>query len=229
MLQQELFEGNPLYLAGNVDSPIWVLQIISENEVEFLEEQESLLAKELENKVFYFLNILIPDWNQNLSPWEAPAVFGKEGFGSGAKETLAWIEEKLLPHLLANDAKDKTFVLAGYSLAGLFALWAGTQQARFAGIVAGSPSLWFPKFVDYVRDNAFHISKVYVSLGDAEAKTKNQIMQKVAENTETVVQIVKDKGVDCVFEWNAGNHFKDVAGRMARGIGEMLSRLRAQE
>lgn len=226
MLQQELFEGKPLYLAGNADSPIWVLQVISENEVDFLEEQVSLLAKELENKVFYFLNILIPDWNPNLSPWEAPAVFGKEGFGSGAKETLAWIEEKLLPHLLANDAKDKTFVLAGYSLAGLFALWAGTQTASFDGIVAGSPSLWFPKFVDYVRDNEFTASKVYISLGDTEAKTKNQVMQKVADNTEALVQSLKDKGVDCVFEWNAGNHFKDVAGRMARGILEMLTSIK---
>lgn len=226
MIAQEIFEGIRLYLAGNPDSSIWVLQIISENEVEFLEEQVGLLANELENNSFYFINILISNWNKNLSPWEAPPVFGKEGFGSGAKETLTWIEEKLLPHLLADVAKEKTLVLAGYSLAGLLSLWAGHQTDRFSGIVAGSPSLWFPKFVDYVREGDFHTSKVYISLGDTEAKTKNQVMQKVAENTELVVGILKEKGVDCVFEWNAGNHFKDVAGRMARGILDILERVK---
>lgn len=45
----------------------------------------------------------------------------------------------------------KTYYLGGYSLAGLFSLWAAYQTNLFAGIAAASPSVWFPGFLDYAK------------------------------------------------------------------------------
>ena len=40
------------------------------------------------------------DWNRELSPWEAPPVFGKVPFGGGPEDTLRFVE-RLLPVLRA--------------------------------------------------------------------------------------------------------------------------------
>ncbi|MEE1210525.1 MAG: hypothetical protein U0K60_10845, partial [Parafannyhessea umbonata] len=41
----------------------------------------------------------VPEWNDDLSPWEAPPAFGKRGFGSGAQQTLDLILNGILPEL----------------------------------------------------------------------------------------------------------------------------------
>ena len=64
--------------------------------------------------------------------------------------------------------------LAGYSLAGLFALYAAHKAKAFSRFVAASPSAWFPRFVDFAKTTPFATKPqhIYLSLGDAEAKTK---------------------------------------------------------
>lgn len=62
--------------------------------------------------------------------------------------------------------------IAGYSLAGLFALYAIYQTDVFTRVGCISGSLWFPGFLEYVFT---HESKrrpgcLYFSLGDKEAK-----------------------------------------------------------
>ena len=37
---------------------------------------------------FCLIAVKAGDWNADLSPWKAPAVFGSEDFGDGAGETL---------------------------------------------------------------------------------------------------------------------------------------------
>ena len=36
----------------------------------------------------------VSDWNAQLSPWPAPAVFGKEDFGDGAAAALEQVLER---------------------------------------------------------------------------------------------------------------------------------------
>ena len=45
---------------------------------------------------FCLEGLKIHDWNKDLSPWPAPAVFGREGFGDGAAETLRFVLEEVL-------------------------------------------------------------------------------------------------------------------------------------
>ena len=79
----------------------------------------------------------------------APAVWGTEGFGEGADDTLRIITDSLIPEALGSGMlSDKPSIfLGGYSLAALFALWAGYQRP-FDGICAASPSVWFPGWLD---------------------------------------------------------------------------------
>ncbi len=79
----------------------------------------------------------------------------------------------------SNDSKRKDkmqCVLGGYSLAGFFALWSSYQTELFDGIAAVSPSVWYPQWMEYAKDNKPLATSVYLSLGDKEEKTKNPTM-----------------------------------------------------
>lgn len=90
----------------------------------------------LSGKDFRLLAVKVESWNRDLSPWPAPAVFGKDDFGDGAEELLTEILK------LCQD-ESKIYYLGGYSLAALFSIWAAYQTDKFAGIAAASPSIWF--------------------------------------------------------------------------------------
>lgn len=58
-------------------------------------------------------------------------------------------------------------------MAGLFSLWAAYQTDTFAGVAAASPSIWFPDFLQYMKEHDIRTESVYLSLGDREEKTRN--------------------------------------------------------
>ena len=63
-------------------------------------------------------------------------------------------------------------------MAGLFSLWAAYQTDAFAGVAAASPSIWFPDFLQYMKEHDIRTESVYLSLGDREEKTRNPVMAK---------------------------------------------------
>lgn len=58
-------------------------------------------------------------------------------------------------------------------MVGLFSLWAAYQTDAFAGVAAASPSIWFPDFLQYMKEHDIRTESVYLSLGDREEKTRN--------------------------------------------------------
>ena len=122
---------------GSNESTTILIQPISKEDSSAIKIYEEL--KKIVNIDFQIIFIEINDWNKDLSPWSAPSVFGKEDFGSGAKDTLLEI-------LKLCDDSNKNYYLGGYSLAGLFSLWASFQTNKFKGIASVSGSLWFPNF-----------------------------------------------------------------------------------
>lgn len=167
--------------------------------------------------------------DDELSPWPAPAVWkGQAPYKGQATAHLKWMTEECMPEvevrLRAMGILQQIPMIAGYSLAGLFALWAGWTSGNFARVASVSGSLWYPGFTDFIRDNApvGHIGKVCISLGDRESHTRHPLMSQVDTCTAAVVDAVKARGIDTVFEWNPGNHFDHPERRMARAIAEML-------
>ena len=69
-------------------------------------------------------------WEENFSPWCAPRVFAKgPNFGDGAQKTLDTLINHVIPWTESELTDPPTYrVLVGYSLAGLFSLWAGVSQ-----------------------------------------------------------------------------------------------------
>ena len=167
----------------------------------------------------------VDDWNADLSPWEAPPAFGNEPFGGKAAQTLDYIENELLPALPGESGAP--VILGGYSLAGLFALWAGTRSERFLGVAAASPSVWFPGWTEYA-EKAVYPQLVYLSLGDKEEKTRNQMMAQVGEAIRRQQEILAAAGVANTLVWEQGNHFKEPDLRTARAFAWVLKGLRAE-
>ena len=68
-------------------------------------------------------------WEENFSPWCAPRVFAKgPNFGDGAQKTLDTLINQVIPWAESELSEPPAYrVLVGYSLAGLFSLWAGVS------------------------------------------------------------------------------------------------------
>lgn len=199
---------------GDLSSDTVLIQPVDRHDLETI-GNEIKIIEDTAGADVCLLAVEVDDWNADLSPWRAPAVFGKEDFGDGAANTLAEIKK------LCAD-KSKTYYVGGYSLAGLFSLWAAYQTDLFKGAAAASPSVWFPGFVDYMKDNTFLSGAVYLSLGDKEEKARNPIMATVGERIREAYQWFYAQGVNCVLEWNEGNHFRDADIRTAKAFAWLL-------
>ena len=195
---------------GNPQSDIVLIQPVDDHDLEGIENEYAKIVRN-SGKSICLKAVKIEDWNSDLSPWKAPAVFGKEGFGEGAAKTL----EEVLK--LCVD-KSKTYYIGGYSLAGLFALWAAYETDVFSGVAAASPSMWFPDFDEYMAHNEIKSDTVYLSLGDKEEKARNPIMATVGDKIRKAYALLKEQDVNCTLEWNEGNHFKDADIRTAKGF-----------
>ena len=196
-----------------------LIQPIDEHDLEVL-DQEIETIKELSDKPFSLVAFMIKDWNQELTPWVAPPVIGKTPFGDGAEKTLEFITSQLLPEVQESIPH---IILGGYSLAGLFALWAGYQTDRFEGIAAASPSVWYPQWIDFASENKPLAKSVYLSLGDKEEKAKNPIMAQVGNAIRKQHELLTEQEINTILEWNAGNHFVDSDKRMAKGFAWLLN------
>lgn len=201
-----------------------LIQPVDEHDLEVLDQEVDIIGNQ-SSTPFSLIALLIEDWNRELTPWVAPAVFGKIPFGDGASNTLAFITEQLLPKIAADGIYDVSMklLMGGYSLAGLFALWSAYQTDLFDGIAAASPSVWFPKWIDYATEKRPLANSVYLSLGDKEEKAKNPVMAQVGNAIRKQHEMLKEQEVNTILEWNAGNHFVDSDKRMAKGFAWLLN------
>ena len=168
------------------------------------------------------------DWNHDMAPWDSPAAFKKgTPFTGGADDYLRLLVDEIIPEAEKDLATPPAWRgIAGYSLAGLFALYAIYRTDVFSRVGCMSGSLWFPGFKEYIFS---HEPKkppdcIYFSLGDKEAKTRNPVLKTVQENTEEIQTFYQNKGIDTVFQLNPGNHFVQGEERTTAGIEWLLSR-----
>lgn len=163
------------------------------------------------------------DWNRDMSPWEAPAaVRGDKPFSGWACEYLSLMLNEIVPKAeeMLGAVSHSQRGIAGYSMAGMFALYALYHTDIFTEAASVSGSLWFPGFKDYVFSHEMKVkpNKLYFSLGDAESKTRNQYLRTVRENTEAIECFYRENGIETVFKLNRGGHFSDAPKRAADGI-----------
>ena len=208
----------PCRIYGEAHAEYLLLQMTGEHELQSMDDEVAAIAQS--NRKYLFAAIPAESWNDALSPWKSPAVWGKQGFGGNAGDTLRFLTEPFIPTLkqqfrLPEDIK---IILGGHSLAGLFALWASTQTDLFYGIAAASPSVWFQGWMEFEQQRPIQTQHIYLSPGDKEEHTKNAVMAVVGDNIRTLHSQLIACGADCTFEWNSGGHFKDADLRTAKAF-----------
>lgn len=171
------------------------------------------------------------DWERDYTPWPAPGLPGREAFTGAAGAYLRFLTETVRPTLLSaypvhREAAYHT--VAGYSLGGLFALWALFQTDAFGAAASLSGSLWYDGWTDFLET---HVppqdARVYLSLGRSEERAGNPRMTAVGENTRRTYEcLVKTLGEDRVtFEWNRGGHFTGIPNRWRKALEWMAANL----
>ena len=203
------------YEYGNPEADTVLIQLTGEHELASLENEVREIEKRT-SKEFRFIATKVENWNDDLSPWKAPAVFKTEDFCGGASKTL----ENIIA--LCAD-KNRKYYIGGYSLAGLFALWAACQTDIFSGVAAASPSVWFPGFIDYMKTYKMKSQNVYLSLGDREEKTRNPVIAQIGNCIKEEYRCLLENGINCILEWNKGNHFKEADIRTAKAFAWILN------
>ena len=205
---------------GDPAADTLLIQMVDDHDLEVIEKETAHIKELTGGQNFCLKAVRVNSWNTDLSPWTAPAVFGDEDFGEGASRTLEILLREIIPEILSENEK---IYLGGYSLAGLFALWAGYQTDFFEGIAAASPSIWFPGFTDYMRANTLRAGAVYLSLGDREERTKNPFMSQVGNAIRDGYAVLRNAGINCTLEWNKGNHFKNPDLRTAKAFAWLMT------
>lgn len=167
------------------------------------------------------------DWNHDMSPWDSPPVFkGDTPCTGGADDYLGLLTEEMVPKALELvNGRPSSMGIAGYSLAGLLAIYSIYRCDMFDRVASMSGSMWFPGFIDFVADHepVRRPDRIYISLGDAERNTRNPLLKTVQDKTERLVSHYRETGLDVIWELNSGNHFRDADLRCAKGINSLIS------
>ena len=213
------FGDRPCRIYGTDCAEYLLLQMTDEHELQNMDSEVEAIALSSAYS-FLFAAVPVESWNDALSPWKSPAVWGKQGFGGKAGDTLRFLTERGIPTLkqqfhLPENIK---IILGGYSLAGLFALWASTQTDLFSGVAAASPSVWFPGWMEFEQQHPIQAQRIYLSLGDREERTRNATMAAVGDNIRALHRELAGRSKDCTLEWNNGGHFKDADLRTAKAF-----------
>lgn len=168
---------------------------------------------------FVLAGWLSEDWNRDFSPWPAPALFRKAGdFAGQGPESLTFLRESLVPELLSRTPVSPDPAhhgLLGYSLAGLFSLWAFLLDGAAGRCACCSGSLWYDGWEAFAAEHRGDFGdRIYLSLGRAEEKARNSRMARVGEATRQTAEAL---GIPAI-HWQEGGHFDQVSRRLAEGL-----------
>ena len=193
------------------------------------------------------------EWARALMPWADDAVSRDTEVGRHAPDTLRLIERTLLPWLRERFGA-LPCIIGGYSLGGLFALWAARNTDAFAAVAAASPSLWINGWGEYAAAHPIlspqatahhslnttlpistpqHITTttpIHLSLGDREEHCRNQRMKRIgdcvrAEHTLLCQQL---SPTAVTLRWHEGGHFGAEAERTAEAFAWCIEQIAQQ-
>lgn len=204
-----------IFGAGDKAAPIVYLHTFQQEGSRVWEE-----CRKMGTRRFVLVEIDGVDWNADMSPWPIEKLFaGDTACTGGAEAWLKVLTEQIIPEV-EKDLNVTRRYLAGYSLAGLFALWAAYNTDVFSGIISGSGSFWYPGITDYVSKKQMERppKSIYFSLGDRESHVKNPLLATVEDNTRWLYDHYSRQGITSIFELNNGNHYMQSEWRVAKGI-----------
>lgn len=215
--------GRPCRFFGSETPDCILVQPSARHEYTSLEAEVTQLTA-LIDRPFLLVTIELEDWTIDLMPWPDGNISRDPEAGKHGQETLDYILQGLLPELERRYGP-RPVVLGGYSLGGLFALWASCQTDRFPAVAAASPSVWIHGWIPFAKKNRPLAVAVYLSLGDREEQVKNQAIARVGDNLRAYFELLRTRldPEHCTLVWEEGGHFNDNAGRLARAFAYSVS------
>ena len=196
--------------------------------IDYHENGQLLLeaSKQIGCEGFNLVTISGLHWNQELSPWPVETVVSRDDrFTGGAPELLHLLTDEIVPQVeRLLDVPPVWRCLAGYSLAGLFAVWTAFQTDLFSRILSASGSMWYPGWLEYAAEHQLvaDVHGIYLSVGEQESTARNAVLQTVGARTRALAALLAERGIPTKFELNPGNHFKNPPLRVVKGIKWLL-------
>ena len=188
------------------------------------------------------------EWARALMPWADDAVSRDAEVGRHAPDTLRFIEHTLLPWLRERFGA-LPCIIGGYSLGGLFALWAARNTDAFAAVAAASPSLWIKGWGEYaaahpilppkattqhstlnIPHSESRSSAIHLSLGDREEHCRNQRMKRIGDcvRAEHALLCQQLSPTAVTLRWHEGGHFGAEAERTAEAFAWCIEQIAQQ-
>ena len=219
MMEQEwTIGGRSCLLFGQEDPKCLLIWMLGSDERNDVAGMAAMIADACDIP-FVMAAYCVDDWERDLTPWPDPFLSKQPEVGKMAGETLRGVTYLLLHELHKRDGT-LPVVLGGYSLAGLFALWAVSETDSVDGVAAASPSVWLRDWLPYAESHPVKAKRVYLSLGDREEKTRNPVLSRVGDCVRGEYDLLKQQigETNCTLEWNIGGHFADADKRLAKGF-----------
>lgn len=217
--------GRKCRLFGSERPECVLIQPSARHENVTLEAEAEQIA-ERSGVPFVLSTIELEDWIIDLMPWPDGNISREPEGGKHGQDTLEYVLESLIPELQKRYGP-LPVMIGGYSLGGLFALWASAQSDRFKAVAAASPSVWIKDWIPFAKKHAPMADAVYLSLGNQEEHVKNQAIARVGNCLRTQHSLLQEQiGADnCTLFWEQGGHFNDNEGRLARAFAWCIERL----
>ena len=106
MTAQIIQIGNRFYrIYGEGNAEYLLLQMTDEHELQSMGSEVAAIAQDTSQ--FLFAAVPVMNWNDELSPWKSPAVWGKQGFGGNPMGTLRFLTEQVVPTLKLSSTSRK--------------------------------------------------------------------------------------------------------------------------
>ena len=88
---------------GEQGSSIILIQPVDDHDLAVIESEVAAIEKLSENP-FHLITVKVDSWNNDLSPWKAPAVFGNEDFGPPIRRMCFQVSQQLLHQCGSRDS-----------------------------------------------------------------------------------------------------------------------------
>lgn len=167
------------------------------------------------------ISLPVADWAENLTPWPAKSPWrGGPDFGGRADETLREVL-RAIPRLEADRGLHPARrAICGYSLGGLFSLFAFVRTDLFAACGGLSASVWYEGWVEWLGNLGFDAygRYAYISVGSREKNARQLILRTVEDRMAACADILRAHGCEVDYVVGPGTHFQHVDERIAASI-----------
>lgn len=198
--------------AANQKAPVIYIHVLSQ----FVQSVVPSLSKVYDGPVSVVtVEVPVDEWSNILAPWNTPEGWPQYvACTGGANEYAKTFLNEIMPAAEQNlDVSDR--YIAGYSLAGLFALYLFTKTDKFKSAACPSGSFWFPNFGTWFDKQELKRipTAVFFSCSRDEYYSDNEYLAPVRDNLKLIEQKLKKAGTKTAFVLDAGDHYEDVLQR----------------